>query len=352
MKSREPDSINFHKPGILPKLIPIVQHLTLRRALNATLVWLSFYVSKFLQRPIHWGFPIAVSIEPTTACNLQCPECPSGLRSFTRATGRITKETFEKIVDQVFSKTLFLTLYFQGEPFIHKDLLDLVRIAKRRRLFVSTSTNGHFLDDENARRTVESGIDRIIVSIDGASQEIYEQYRVGGDLNKVLQGTRNLVEWKKKLRSKVPEIVFQFLVVKPNEHQLDMIYQLGRDMGVDDVRFKTAQIYDFENGGPLMPENQNYSRYIKSADGKYKLKNSLPDHCWKMWNSCVFTWDGKVLPCCFDKDAKHSLGTIREKGFQEIWSGSSYNNFRRQVLTSRKSIDICSNCSEGTRVWI
>lgn len=107
--------------------------------------------------------------------------------------------------------------------------------------------------------------------------------------------------------------MFQFLVVKPNEHQLEDVKKLAHELGVDDVVFKTAQLYDFENGNPLIPENIKYSRYKKNNDGTYSIKNKLLNQCWRMWSSCVVTWDGIVVPCCFDKDAKHQLGDLKNQ---------------------------------------
>ena len=112
-------------------------------------------------------------------------------------------------------------------------------------IYTATSTNAHFLTDDNARQTVESGLDRIIISIDGTTQETYQAYRVGGQLDKVLAGTRNLVKWRKALKSRTPYIIFQFLVVRPNEHQINEVQSLAQELEVDDVWFKTAQIYDY-----------------------------------------------------------------------------------------------------------
>jgi radical SAM protein with 4Fe4S-binding SPASM domain len=117
------------------------------------------------------------------------------------------------------------------------------------------------------------------------------------------------------------------------------------------VRFKTAQVYNYENGNPLIPENEKYSRYRRNSDGHYEVKNSLDNHCWRLWSACVITWDGKVVPCCFDKDAEHQLGNLNEASLQEIWNGERYRSFRSQLFRSRKEIDICANCSEGTKVW-
>jgi radical SAM protein with 4Fe4S-binding SPASM domain len=139
--------------------------------------------------------------------------------------------------------------------------------------------------------------------------------------------------------------------VKPNEHQTEEVKKLGAELGVDEVKFKTAQIYDFENGNELIPENDKYSRYKKGMDGKYRIKNPLDDQCWKMWHSCVITWDGKVVPCCFDKDAHHVLGNISRDALTDVWKSADYQRFRSAILKGRSEIDICKNCSEGTRVW-
>jgi radical SAM protein with 4Fe4S-binding SPASM domain len=86
-------------------------------------------------------------------------------------------------------------------------------------------------------------------------------------------------------------------------------------------------------------------------DGQYHLKNSLKNQCWKLWHGAEITWDGRVLPCCFDKDAQYEMGSLQDKSFAEIWRSQPYQDFRAQLLRSRKEIDICRNCSEGTRVW-
>jgi hypothetical protein len=78
---------------------------------------------------------------------------------------------------------------------------------------------------------------------------------------------------------------------------------------------KTAQVYDYKNGNELIPENEQYSRYKKNSDGTYSIKNSLENNCWKLWHSCVITWDGKVVPCCFDKDAQYQLGDLQTHSF-------------------------------------
>ena len=267
------DSVNF------------ARKITFYRMWNGLKVLSSFYVSRLLRRPVQWGYPVSISFEPTTSCNLRCPECPSGLRAFTRPTGMLQEDFFTKTINEI-------------------------------------------------------------------HQETYKQYRVGGNLEKVIAGAKNIVKWKKELNSKTPFIIFQFLVVKHNEHQIEDVKKLGKEVGVDQVRFKTAQVYDYINDpNNLIPVNEKYSRYKKNKDGSFKSKNKMANHCWKLQHANVITWDGLVVPCCFDKDAQHRLGNLKNESFKEIWHNNNYKQFRSELMKSRKNIDICANCSEGTSVW-
>jgi radical SAM protein with 4Fe4S-binding SPASM domain len=142
------------------------------------------------------------------------------------------------------------------------------------------------------------------------------------------------------------------LVVKPNEHQIDEVRKLAKEIGVDELKLKTAQIYDYQHGSDLIPEQEKYSRYYRDESGLWKVKNKLLNQCWKLWHACVITWDGIVVPCCFDKDAVHKLGDLKKLSFKEIWHGETYKNFRNQLLGGRDKIDICTNCTEGCKVWV
>lgn len=326
--------------------------LTLRRFVNMAKVYSSYQLSKWTRKSIQWGMPISISFEPTTSCNLRCPECPSGLRAFTRPTGMLKKDFFTETIDQLAKDLSYLVFYFQGEPFLNPDFLNMVQYAASKKIYTATSTNAHYLTDAVAKRTVESGLDRLIISIDGTTQDVYQQYRVGGRLDKVLQGAGHIVKWKKVTGSKTPFVIFQFLVVRHNEHQIEAVRKLAQEIGVDQVRLKTAQVYDFENDpNHLIPTLPQYSRYKKDGNGKMKFKGNNQQHCWRLWHDPVITWDGAVVPCCFDKDAKHKLGDLKQQSFRELWKQGTYNHFRSRVLQSRQNIDICSNCSEGVKVW-
>lgn len=337
---------------------------SMQRAANAYRVWSSFQRAKRTKDPRISGLPISVSIEPTTACNLRCPECPSGLRSFTRPTGNLKQDLFKQVIDELSQDLWALTFYFQGEPFINPSFLDMVRYASDKGVYTSTSTNAHFLDEANAEAAVRSGLSRLIISLDGTDQQTYEAYRKEGTLSKVIDGAERIVKWKKKLKSLSPHVVFQFLVVKPNEHQIPDARALAKRIGVDDLWLKTAQIYEPKDDHPLIPTQDQYARYRRNASGVWEVKQKrriltrdpgsspgLEDNCWKMWHSCVITWDGRVVPCCFDKDAHHVLGDLRKNSFREVWNSDAYNAFRGTLLKSRSGIEMCRNCSEGSPIW-
>jgi len=332
--------------------INFISKLTTRRLWNAAKVYSSYYITRLIKKPVQWGLPVSISFEPTTSCNLRCPECPSGLRQFTRPRGMLKNDFFTKTIDEIYKDILYLIFYFQGEPYLNKNFLEMVSYAHKKGLYTATSTNAHFLTDEMAKKTVESGLDRLIISLDGTTQEVYQQYRREGNVEKVIEGARNIVKWKKELKSKTPFVFFQFLVVRPNEHQVEDVKRLAKEVGVDEVRFKTAQIYDYENDpNHLIPINEKFSRYKKNKEGKQIAKNKLHNHCSKLWEANVITWDGMVVPCCFDKDATHRLGDLKTQSFKEIWQNKNYKQFRKQLTNSRKNIDICANCSAGLSVW-
>src|SRR5215213_479643 len=143
--------------------INLLSKLSFSRVWNGIKVLASFYISRFTKKPVQWGLPVSISFEPTTSCNLRCPECPSGLRAFSRPTGMLEKDFFTSTIDQLSKELMYLVFYFQGEPYLNPDFLEMVQYASSKKIYTATSTNAHYLNDKNARRTVESGLDRLII---------------------------------------------------------------------------------------------------------------------------------------------------------------------------------------------
>jgi radical SAM protein with 4Fe4S-binding SPASM domain len=260
--------------------------------------------------------------------------------------GYMDQLLFNKVLTECSSYLFSLILYFQGEPFLHHGIFEMIKMASKKQIYTITSTNGQNLNPELANRIVESGLNEIIISMDGMDQATYEKYRIGGDIEKVKMGIRNLIESKKVLHKNHPEITLQFLVFSHNQHQVNEVRDWGKMTGVDRVTIKTARITDFKGGNPLIPDNK-YSRYRQLDNNKYEIKNKLKNHCWRSWSKSVITWDGNVLPCCFDRKSEHIMGNIKAKSFNKVWKGDRYKSFRSQVLRDRKAIPMCSNCTVG-----
>lgn len=298
--------------------------------------------------------PASYSIEPTNHCNLKCPECPSGLGALTRPLGLLKFENFKNTVDQIRNTGFYIQLFFQGEPYINKQLPQMIRYARENKIYVSISTNGHFITKKNVDTIVNNAPDKLIFSIDGLDEESYQNYRVGGTFEQADAGLRALTRRKKELGIKIPFVELQFIVMKQNEHMLNEVLKYGEDTGVDKVVFKTMQISSYENALHFLPSQKKYRRY-KIEDGEFRIKNKLKNHCFALWRTSVITWDGRAVPCCFDKDANYELGMLNGKpgaGLKEIWKSEAYQSFRKKVLDNRRGVNICTNCTEGLRTNI
>jgi len=323
--------------------------LTLKKIINGLLLRLSYFVSKAFGIYIHWGQIESLSIEPTNLCNLKCPECPSGNNSMTRSRIFLSKTNFESTINEVSNHLSYLQLFFQGEPFLHPKIFEYINHASRKGIYTSISTNGQFLSIDNCEKIIKSGLHRLIISIDGVTQEIYEKYRVGGSLDIVVSGINELVTLKKSLNSKTPFIIMQFVVFATNEHQILEVQKLASKLHVDKLEIKTAQIENFELGNSLIPANKKYSRYHTNIDGKFQLNRKPNFKCKRIWNGAVITADNRLLPCCFDKNAEYSYNQPADSNIQNKWKGAKAQSFRKQVWGNDNTIQICKNCTEGLK---
>jgi radical SAM protein with 4Fe4S-binding SPASM domain len=311
---------------------------------NALIAGYSYLQSSVTKRACVSGMPVAISAELTNHCNLKCPECNSGAGIMTRSRGYMGIGLFKNVISELRPYLYYINLYFQGEPMLHPDFFSFLEICKGIR--TSVSTNGHFLSAENAEKIVRSDLARIIVSLDGMDQQTYSSYRINGDINKVLLGIKNLNEAKMRHSSGV-KLVIQFLVNKKNELQIPAVKRFARENNAM-ISLKSMQIINNDSFESWLPSQKKFRRYDQEGNG-FKIKSSFPDRCARLWFNPVITWDGKVVPCCFDKDADHIMGNLEEESFRDIWYGPKYSSFRKSVLSGRHMTEICRNCTSGLK---
>ena len=322
-----------------------------KRALNMLKCWLSF---KF-RSPKLAGLPFAIMIEPTNFCNLKCPLCPTGNGSLAVPRGYMSLENFKKIIDEIGDTLVHIALWNFGESLLNKDVYEMIKYAKQKKIFIRISTNGLFFGpapnvEENLERLLSSNLDDFIFAIDGASQETYEKYRVGGNLKKIFEHVKKAVEIKRKIGSKT-FIEIQMIVMKHNEHELNKMEEIAKEIGVDKLTFKTVSFQVDKSGkveqrfDVFLPSNEAYSRYKKIQD-KVIRKDDALNECERTWYSMVINWDGDVTACCFDPNREYNLGNVfKDGGFKAVWNNQKYVNFRKRILTDKQSIPMCKNCA-------
>ncbi|MBI4646373.1 MAG: SPASM domain-containing protein [Bacteroidia bacterium] len=329
---------------VISDLINIGSSFTFPRFINLIKSEISYLFSLLIHRPVIFNYPWSLTIEPTTYCNLNCASCPTGTGSIARPQGEIDFGFYKKIIDETSRYIFYLMLYFQGEPYLHTGLFDMLKYARKKKIYTVLSTNGHFFSDDNIKATVKSGLNRLIISVDGTDQEAYSAYRAGGNLDKVLTDTKKLIDYRNSHKLYNPCIIMQFIVTKSNQHQIGDIKKLSKRLGTDYVSIKTAQLFDYKYGNRLIPDISSYSRYKKLPDGTYIIKNKLKNRCKRIFTTGVITWNGDVIPCCFDKNGRFIIGNMNENNFSSIWENKNFQEFRTSLFRNRKAIDICTNC--------
>lgn len=322
------------------------------RASNQLRCWFSYALSLVgVVRVQH--MPTFVSIEPANFCQLRCPECPVGQRASQsdtpdsiqtkRPRQLLSPDAFRTILAQIQSTAHTVQFYFQGEPLLNPALPDMIALARRVGMYTIVSTNAQALTEDMAERLVASGLNRIIVSIDGFTPESYAAYRVGGHLPLALAGLRYLRAAKQRHRSHI-RIELQVLRLSTNESEWAWIRRHYRTLGASCLTFKTAQLYDYEHGHPLMPSSPRYSRYRLGADGLYHLHRPRRRSCYRLWSGCVITANGTVLPCCYDKSSSHPFGNCLTTPLQTLWHSATADMFRATLLEKKDAFGMCREC--------
>lgn len=338
-------------------LVPFTfQDLPLKKITN----WLLAESSVVFKPGRPWGFPTILQVEPTSRCNLRCKLCPVGT-GLGRPVGDMDLPMFRRIIDELGEYLLLIMFWDWGEPFLNPDAYEMIRIARRAGIKVVCSTNGHvFASGDHARRVVDCGLDVLVFSVDGITQETYERYRRRGSLEKVLKGITEVVAEKHRLHSDTPLVNFRFIVMKHSEGEVPRIKEFASSLGVDVLtlrkfHFVPGSGIDLEPGSDektvgvgetLVPSHSKYQLPMIPTGGRLPLRVER-NPCKNLWNCPTIHWDGTVCSCFMDYNEQRPIGSLQAKSFREIWYGEGYRRLRRAFRDKWKELALCKDCASG-----
>jgi radical SAM protein with 4Fe4S-binding SPASM domain len=294
------------------------------------------------------GRPYWLTIDPANFCTLRCPFCPTGQGRGSRAKGILSWDNFKKVMDELGSCLIHIDFCNWGEPLLNKDIYRMVKYAKQYGIDTKIDSNLNHFSEKSAEDMIMSGLDKLIVSIDGITQQTYSKYRVGGDFNKIMTHLKLLLKKRKELGKSIPYISWQFLVFRHNEHEIEEVKRMGKDMGVDHIGITKAFIGDKD----WIPLNEEYSHYQKEkVEGEFTSQYFRPPQdriCNWPWEAIVINPNGSVSACCSVEDEKDDFGNIFENSFREIWNSEKYITARRYIknekIIGNPGTNICIGC--------
>jgi radical SAM protein with 4Fe4S-binding SPASM domain len=292
-----------------------------------------------------FGLPVSITIEPTNLCNLHCPVCETGAGLLKRTQGVMGLDNFKKIIDKIHRHTNYILFYFVGEPFVNRESYQMIKYAKSKGIFVTTCTNGHFVD---ARQLIESEIDEISFQIGGVTEDSHQKYRVGSCLKDIIENAIELVNRRAALNRRRPKIILGLILMKQNELEINAFYRLANSIGVDEARIYEPCVLTWEQGKLFLPENRKYWLYDVDAfeRGILKPKRIPHNRCNWMYFSTVILYNGDVVPCCRDAQGKHTMGNVLKEEMHSIWNNRKYMQFRETVKKEQNKLEICKLCSD------
>jgi len=300
------------------------------------------------------GYPNEIMIEPINICNLNCALCSAPQKYITRKRLAMTLENFKIIIDDVKKYAHSIYLSNAGEPMLNKDIFKMIEYASKNNLSTSLSTNATLLHTAAIRHLLYSGLDHLIISLDGATKHSYEKFRVGARFENVIENIKNLCNEKRRLRKAKPYIELQFIVTRYNENEIEDINKLAEKMGVDRLHFKSlylcSHVYGSDERERLAEE---YLPKRKDVKNRYEVSDGITICKWRSatcsyWqNRSVILADGTVVMCCYDINGDFALGNILEEGksFRDIWNSEKYKNYRNNLMYNKK-LPLCKKCDE------
>lgn len=312
---------------------------------------------RFLKTQYVAGFPYHLTIETGNFCPLRCSLCPTGQEKEGLPKGFLSFKNFKRIIDELGDYLLIVELYNWGEPFLNKEFFRMVRYARDRNIIVTTSSNLNIFDDIVCRELMQSGLNILMVSLDGASQETVESYQRGNNFEMVIGNIKKIVKEKRTLNLRKPLLQWKFFVTRFTEKEIPMAKRLANEIGVDHIefakllcdmsqRFFLNSKSQFENVKEWLPHNERYSAYSNTLK---RRKKALSNDCSSLWTRSVMNWDGSIFPCCNVHGEKWGFGNALKEGFSAIWNNEAYRSSRERVTSEKttKKKTICHICAKN-----
>jgi radical SAM protein with 4Fe4S-binding SPASM domain len=293
------------------------------------------------------GFPYMAHISPSGLCDLRCNLCPTHDPA-VQGKALLPLSTFRKFIDEAGDYLLYVILWSWGEPLLNPDISTMIEYAGERGILSVTSMNLNRFDHETARRLVHSGLDALIIPLDGVTQRTYAAQRAGGRADQVIEHTKMLIEEKRRAGSDKPFINLRMVVSKENEQEVDEFRRLGRELDVDMVSFKAFSTRQLGYENPdfdrrYVPESERF-RWYRYASG-FVLDRHIPKYrCKFPWTKPTLFADGTVTFCEYDFYYDFPLGNINESRFDQIWFGERAHKLRSRFRRDRGSLRFCRDC--------
>lgn len=291
--------------------------------------------------------PSTVRIEACSICQLHCPMCQL-IGNSTNIIGH-GKLTFKKFSDFLIRNPAIKSIELGnfGEVFLNPQLPEILEFAHRQGIIteIDEGANLNHASDDALDALVRFGTSRVRCAIDGVTQSVYAQYRVGGSLRNVIKNISRINELKKKYGSSTPHLVFQFIIFEHNIHQIEQAALLAEMLKME-IEYKLDCL-----SGEVKDERAEKVRELTGYSDRNEYLGREKVHymrhlCYHMWHSPQINWDGKLLGC-----SRNIWGVYAENVFEGIFSEQLNNDkmrYARKMLMGLvpKTDNIpCSKCS-------
>lgn len=323
-----------------------VRYFSFKKMFNLFLNTYEFKTKKLFLK----SMPVVVHIDVSNICILHCPLCATGKGDKSQTKAIMNFESFKKVFDKVKDYAFFIWLYNWGEPFLCKDIFKIIDYCHENKVGVKIDSNLNFFDDELLKNIVRSKIDYLSLSIDGFTQEKYQFYRKGGNIKKVLEGIKKIQEYKRKMKSKHPRIIWQFLMNNRNFEEVEKAQCFAKNVGID--IFEARPLYLFTDVD-FKYDKKDYLKYLSELSVPEKEAKGVkrPGACRFLWQSFVVNPDNSFSPCPVvykDADVFGDINAEKNITVREIINSGKYLESRKLFIYKNykeKTFTPCRRCN-------